>query len=56
MEEIPKLQVSCESPTPETSSLPILTPTIQNTNYELQSTNSSHSTDLNEHHSLGKYV
>ena len=54
MEGIPKSQVSCESPTPETSSFPILTPTIQNTNYEMQSTNSSHSTDLNEHHSFGE--
>ena len=49
LEGIPMLQVSCQSPTPETSSLPILTPRMQKTNYESPSTNSSHNTDLNEH-------
>ena len=54
LEGIPMLQVSCQSPTPETSSLPILTPRMQKTNYESPSTNSSHNTDLNEHQQIGE--
>ena len=52
--ELPMLQVSCQSPTPETSSLPILTPRMQKTNFKSLSTNSSHNTDLNEHQQIGE--